>query len=235
MKVINKLTRKNLGEGRDRQMGFGFCKKIDDKTVETVSPISPCKDYLNDVVWSEHTGKSITVYGLSYKPHDIKGDIWYFAVKLCPPFYEDKDYDLETQKKPLSENYKNIVKLLNHVEKLLKLETFSKIYKANDDIFILAIPADWCKYTYSISLYSLLVRMGQFYTGVESPDEFLEKYSNNLDIMLWRNAKKKYKELLKTGFKTQNLEELKGGGNVHNNGFCNTKLWSSSKSDTVIL
>lgn len=225
MKVVDIQSRDKLAEGRTTQMGFAFCKKLDNETVETVQPISPCKDYLNDVVWAEHIKKPVKVYGLDYSPVNIVDSFWYLAIKICktrggseyPRFKEDF--------KNLKKNYQNILKLLNHVENLLKFEDFSTIHKANDDIFVLKVPAKWCQYTYSISLYSLLVRMGQFYEG-ENPDEFLENYNNHLDTSLWTPYKKRFKQIIETGFKEQDLNLLTRPHAVHNEGFCTTKLWS---------
>ena len=51
IQIINKQCRSKLCEGRSYQMGFAFLKKLDNNTFETVQPISPCKDYLNDVIF----------------------------------------------------------------------------------------------------------------------------------------------------------------------------------------
>lgn len=227
MKVIDKLKRDVLMEGRSHQMGFALCKEIDENTLEAVQPISPCKDYLNDVVWAEQTGKEITAYGLHYKPQGLKKPFWYLAFKIQPNKYAgpyNKYEKMEEDKKRLAKNYKNILSIINYVEALLHLEHPSNIYKANDDIFVLRLSEKWCQYTYSISLYSLLVRMAQFNDG-EDPDKFLEDYANNLDTGLWTPYKQKFEKILKTGFKEQDLSQLGGGTKVHNEGFCTTKLW----------
>ena len=65
LKIIDKQNRGKLNEGRNYQMGFAFCKKVSNKVLETIQPISPCKDYLNDVVYSERTGKNVSAYGLN--------------------------------------------------------------------------------------------------------------------------------------------------------------------------
>jgi len=43
--------RNNLAEGRNFGMGFGFLKKLSNTKYKTIMPISPCKDYINDVLY----------------------------------------------------------------------------------------------------------------------------------------------------------------------------------------
>ena len=52
-----------LIEGVKSGVSYGFLNQ----KLETVMPISPCKDYLNDVCFLERYGGEIEVYGLIYK------------------------------------------------------------------------------------------------------------------------------------------------------------------------
>ena len=66
MTITEKHDRNVLIEGRSSGMGFAMLKK--DKTnYETVNPLSPCKDYLNEVVFTENTGYPTKAHGLDYK------------------------------------------------------------------------------------------------------------------------------------------------------------------------
>lgn len=215
--VKDVCDRKKLSEGRNFNMGFAFCKQLSNGTFETVQPISPCKDYLNDVVYTEHTGKPFQACGLSTVKHGIfeNAPHAFLAIKMLPP--KGSVYtDLEASKKRLQQNYKHIETLLNFVE-----EQFSK-YGIDDrtaitptqdpDLFLLAVPLWWCRTTHLISLYSLLVRMGQFWDGTVNPATFLENYNNPLDLSLWipgygAGAYIRYQCMLKYGIRLTSPQE----------------------------
>ncbi|HEY0749830.1 MAG TPA: hypothetical protein VGD26_01665 [Chitinophagaceae bacterium] len=231
--VKDVCNRSVLSEGRTFNMGFAFCKQMDDGSFETVQPLSPCKDYLNDVVYSEHTGKPFMACGLCTKKTGIfeAGPYAFLAIKMLS--HKGREWDgLPEAQARLKKNFKNIEKLLNYVE-----EQFSK-YDLTDrtsitatqdqDLFLLAVPLWWCRSTHLISLYSLFVRMAQFWDGEGSPQAFLDGYNNPLDLHLWRqysgySAEQKYKNMLKYGIRITTPQELAEfqHPNVHSNGILN--------------
>ena len=239
-KVTDVCKRSVLSEGRNYQMGFAFCKEVKPGVFETVQPLSPCKDYLNDVVYSEHTGKPFSACGLKTKKHGLfEKDHATLAIKILNTqsgtwpgsasvgSYEDNVKNLRT-------NYKNIETLLNYVE-----ETFTDqgcldrtVVEESEDkeIFLVHAPLWWCRSTHLISLYSLFIRMGQFWNGGGKPEKFLEEYKVPLDIQLWKpsygsGAYNNYKCMLKYGVRVVNPNELYDrrpeGPNVHGNGILN--------------
>ena len=114
--IVDKEDRMILQEGRGMGMGFAFLK-FEDGVYKTVQPISPCKDYLNDVVYSEATGKVCTVYGLKYNKKDIfnQGKA-FIAMSMCPynggskyPTYDKDVVDLKG-------NIENIQSFINFYE-----------------------------------------------------------------------------------------------------------------------
>ena len=125
MKFINKQNRGILSEGRNHGMGFAFCK-CDGETVETIMPISPCKDYLNDVVYSERSGQDSLNHGLKTTKLGLFEDKQsaYMVASICgrgakkPAAYAGMDGDIEL----LNNNFKNIEKAINWMEDRLKLE-----------------------------------------------------------------------------------------------------------------
>ena len=232
IKITDSQNRGILSEGRNYQMGFAFCKKVTDKKFETVQPISPCKDYLNDVVYSEHTGKKITACGLKYEKTGIFGDNAYLAFKIQPR-QNDKGYEIKQtngvreynkDKENLSKNYKNIQTLLNYVEEGLKVEK-TKVVKGSDGTFLAKADKFWTSKIYLTSLYSLLIRMGQFYDGKKSPKEFLDSYNDSLDLGLWQNAKIKVEKMLGGHLPEQPFDTFKTHSDVHfNSGIVATKF-----------
>lgn len=234
--VRDVCDRTKLSEGRNYQMGFAFCKMLLSGEFETVQPLSPCKDYLNDVVYTEHTGKSFSACGLATVKHGIfdSAPHAYLAIKILRPKgggWPCVAQTFEMAQAELQKNYKNIEKLLNHVEAKFSsqgLDERTAISPTQDEhMFLLAVPLWWCRTTHLISLYSLFVRMAQFWDGTGTADAFLENYKNPLDLQLWapaygRTAKGNYSAMLKHGIKIITPEELfdrnPSAPNVHSNG-----------------
>lgn len=227
--IIDKHDRSKLGEGRTSNIGFGFLQKLSDHKYETAHAPSPCKDYLNDVVYGEHLEVEVTVYGLHYKPQGIFDKVTsYMVMKVFPPnrprpgngqagaYYGGINKTLEEDIKLLETNYKNIEKLINWVEDKIAVKR-TTITKANDDFYLITFDYYWSSQTYLISLYTLLLRMSQIYDGKESPEEFYNNYKHPNDIMLWNQAKPKLMLLLQ-GKKTEQIFDKKTGGNIHGMG-----------------
>lgn len=219
--VLDKQNRSKLLEGRDYQMGFGFLRKTGVRLFETIQPISPCKDYLNDVVFSEATGKPVTAYGLKTgKINLFENEKYaYLGIKILPHKGGGVYPQMEEHIQNLNQNYKNLKKFLNYFDKALSLK-LSQIYQANDNIFVIKFDKAWASYTYSISLYSLLCRLGQFYKGDVSPMDFLKSFKEfNPDVYLCLNSLPKINKILElSSLPLQDMSTLQPGTGVHNFG-----------------
>lgn len=221
LKIIDKQNRGKLMEGRNYQMGFAFCKKVSNKVFETIQPISPCKDYLNDVVYSERTGNPVSAYGLSTKKIDLftRKRKAYLAIKIMDYYGYNGFNKLAQHTENLKNNYANLNKFLNYFEEKLGMSK-TQVAPADNDSFVLILPIGWTKYNYAISLYSLLARVGQFYDGTTDPITFMETYKDfPEDSYLVKSIVPKVKKLLDIGkLPEQNLNDLGSGTNVHNAG-----------------
>ena len=113
MQIINNQDRNILSEGRSNNMGFAFCKVLNGDDYETIQPISPCKDYLNDVIFAENTDKPISAHGLHLKGKQglFEGELAYMAIAMCP--YK---YDNTYNKKELVEDIAKLAKYHKHLE-----------------------------------------------------------------------------------------------------------------------
>lgn len=219
IKLIDKTNRGDLTEGRTYQMGFGFAKKISDFTYVMVTPISSCKDYLNDVVWSEATNKYISVYGLSYTKQNIYDKEYAYIVISILTFKSGEEYqNYQKDVRRLEENYKKLESFINFFEETLTEGIFTEINKIDENKYLVKVPLFFTKGTYLISLYSLLLRAGQFWDGVQNPQDFINNFNASLvDVAMVKQASSKIKKLIKDGYIEQKLEEL-SGYNVHNCG-----------------
>lgn len=225
MVIIDKQDRSKLNEGRNYQMGFAFLKKIAPvRLFETVQPLSPCKDYLNDVVYSEATGEPVIAYGLKTKKENLFHDekYAYLAIKIMTR-KDGGDYgSLQKDIDNLNSNYLTLKSFINYFDTALGLKK-TQIYKANidvDSIFVIKFDKAWAQYTYSISLFSLLLRVGQFYKGDVPPMDFLKSFSAfNPDVYLVQNVLPKINKILELkALPEQDLTTLPPGTGIHNFG-----------------
>lgn len=170
-----------LNEGRSTGIGYAFLKKIDDSTFETVNPISPCKDYLCEVVLTENTGIGTHGCGLSYpKKNDIfSGKKAYLAalVQKSKGGSENHYMNFIEETKLLKANAANTAKLMNYFEEKLGFNERTEVKEANDDMFLVEMPIEWAQSLHATSLYTLLHRLAIHYDGTTDVMDWLTKYS----------------------------------------------------------
>lgn len=199
MKITDNQNRRVLSEGRNNGMGFALLEKKG-PNYETVQPISPCKDYLNEVVFTENTGIPSKGCGLEYlKRLKIFKSRLYMAIKIVPT--KDGSYyysrSLEQDQEMLANNYKNLEIFIRKFEDLLGSRIKTHIKAANDGFFLVRGPMIWRRSTIAISLYTLLIRAGMTYNGKDDPIKFLETFSyNSGDASLIKGALPKIKYIL---------------------------------------
>jgi hypothetical protein len=230
IKIQDKQDRKVLSEGRNYQMGFAFLKKLKKDEYETVQPISPCKDYLNDVIYSEVLDQEITACGLKYKKHGIfDSEKAYLTMKICPPKNGFGTYSngytkerFEKDQENLNTNLDKITEVINWIEQQIGVK-LSKISKANDDMYLIEAPHYWAESTYLISLYTLLLRMAQYWDGKGTVKDFLNNFpQNNLESNMWNQAKVKLM-LFMSGYTVKQEFDKKTGGAIHSYGILHCK------------
>ena len=220
IKLINKQNRGKLQEGRRYQMGFGFAKKVDNNSYELVTPISCCKDYLNDVIYSEAVNKAVSAYGLSYSKQNIYDKEYAYLIISILTDKTGNDYgSLKKDIERLEENYKKLEFFMNSFEETLTEGIFTEIVRIDYNQYLVKVPLFFTKATYLISLYSLLLRAGQFWDGEQNPQEFVDNFNANLiDVSLVKGSASKLKKLIENGYVEQNLEEFTDSYSVHNSG-----------------
>lgn len=198
--------RSKLDEGRSSGIGYGFLKKIDESTFETVNAISPCKDYLCEVILTENTGLGSSGCGLVYpKKNDLfSGKKAYLAAlvqKSKSGYYQDYNQNggYEADKKLLKDNYANTAKFLNYFEEKLGFKEKTEVKEANDDMYLIEMPVEWGQSLHAASLYTLLHRLSIHYDGTTDPMEWLTSYSKTPkeDAYIVKVCLTKIQEILK--------------------------------------
>lgn len=157
-KLVDEISRSHLCEGRNCGIGFVFAKKDGDKYT-TVNGVSPCKDYLNDQVYSEATGKNCHFYGYSGKKLDIfVGGYGFIVMGVMPYKYGAKYADQDDETKWFNDHFLDIQKFINQAEDRLKINGRTTIEKIAENRYLATVPHFWCQYTYLISIWSLFAR-----------------------------------------------------------------------------
>lgn len=203
IEIIDKQNREILSEGRNHGLGFAFCKKLSDDSFETVQPISPCKDYLNDVIAAEKLNLTAQACGLTYVPQKlfVENEPAYLAFKIVG--YQTKNaslaktYNIAPEEVRLHETYRRIQGILNDIEGQLDFKTLSRIERCKDGYFLCTVPYEWITSTYMISLYSLIIRTGQYFTPILRPIDLLMTIPS-MEGQLWVGARMRLDHILKT-------------------------------------
>lgn len=225
IKFINNLQgkRTKLNEGRSQGDAYAFCKRAGPGVFEAIQPLSTCKDYLNDVVWSENTGNSGLFYGLQSKPCGCFGGRYaYIAISILPhagdPNYKHPEHSrlvelllsLCNPKRP---------SLLSQAEEALGVKWKTKFFDAGEGVVIAALPRFWTKYMYLISLWSLLTRLDITYDGKLDLIKYMEAYSWD-DTYIVKGVLPKLQRLIKGERPKQPMPNanLANTFNVHNAG-----------------
>jgi len=222
IKIIDKCPRSVLTEGRNYGMGFALVKPLGDDTYETVQPISPCKDYLNDVVYSEWTGNPFGAWGLSTTKRDIFGGNAFMLISICkmgarsPHEYGEYKTDVSA----LADNLDNLLIFMNWWDNQFKLAVKTSITKVEDNLYLVEFDKWWTKATYRISLYSLLLRIGMYCktkAQASKPNEFMGKIEN-ADRMMISSIKGKIDMLLSGKIPVQDMNKMAGSVSIHDAG-----------------
>jgi hypothetical protein len=206
--LVDKQDRSKLSEGRSAGYGFALCKyDPDGETLTTVQPFSPCKDYLSDVVYSEWVKKPYQACGLSTKYTGIfeNGRAW-LAFRVCgqgcgstienPVKYPGMEKDL----KAIEDGRANAQKLINSIEILLKVPHLTRLYRVTTNCVVAKMDLYWVRWTYRVSLISLLLRNAFYYDGTTDAMAWLKKQSEQgQDAYMLKSAVTHMERAIKEG------------------------------------
>lgn len=209
-KLIDKQDRSRLCEGKTTGIGFALAKK-DGKTLELVGAVSPCKDYLSDQVYSEHSGKPYGAWGYRAVQTGCLKDNVFMVFGYCPSSKTGTAPKEDVEK--LEANIPKILDLLNKIESELGKVALTSIDKLEDNRWVATGDLFWASTTYLISLYSLLVRAGQGYDG--RPFREWLACQNNPEYMTTKCILPKLEKILKREHKPQDFTTTWG---VHDAG-----------------
>lgn len=231
-KIIKEvLDRKVLGEGRNQGIGFAMLQKIDENEFHTVNPISPCKDYLAEVIFTENTGYSTNGCGLDYpeKKNILSEKVSYLVFKNQKTKQSDFNVDgmtFEQFSKDLKEKIPNIINFINKYQRRFSNYVPMKIEEANEEQYLVTFDSRWAMSTMSISLFTLLLRIGKHYKSGTILSFLLNFDKKSIDYSLVNTAFKKilriYESKKLPGIPNLQIEARKKSSSwsPHNLGIC---------------
>lgn len=203
-KVRETGDRMKCNEGRNHQMGFAIMKRWKNGNYTTVNPFLCCRDYLNDWCFTYRTRIKLSNYNVTTKPK-MKlvddGGFFYLGAKIML-HKRDGDYPLmdggmfrkvalkhaygpySADVKRLQNNILNVIALLNFADDQFKVQR-TTVEEAENGVWAFKIDKFWLQYAYRLSMYTLFLRMAQFWNGKGSPLTFLKEFENISDKELW--------------------------------------------------
>jgi hypothetical protein len=221
-----------MNVNKEIQFGYSLCEAnstgmryaILDSRGNIRTKLFRCKDYMQDVYWSEILNKDVVEqYGFKWDGKNTNPvSKQTFVDILMTPCSESTD--------SLQEYTDNLKLLLNTLEKALNFELRSYVTKcSNDDKdIIISYTNEWSKRPYLISLLFLLMRIGIYYDkddNLQNVIDFLysaelknKMFSNDSSQMLNIRSKKKLEEIfINNNLIEQNWSDYTSSSAVHNN------------------
>jgi hypothetical protein len=228
IKLVDNYPRSKLIEGRNYGIGFALAKKTD-TAIELVGPISPCKDYLNDQVYTENTKKPYGAWGYhaSYQGL-LDGEFGYVVIAVLPYFGGSKYGAQDQETAWLNDHTEDIAVFVRRIEELLKIPLLerTRIGKMEENRYACVISKWWLQYPYLISLWGLLVRIAlesSWTPEAGDPMTCLEKCKTG-DSMKMMTAMPKLKHLIEKGVVVQ---DYNAGCGWHDAGICDFEFSKS--------
>lgn len=144
-----------------------FVHRVNDEHYERLHVTVKCRDYLGDILHSEFTGESFSIYGFTTAPKNYKIDR--DAVRLYLNFPSAE----------LCDQFKAHLPLLNRVEKSNKLTPTSYKVVTSTELIVEG-DSKWMDGVFYISLYSYLLKCMAY--RYEKEDNWLEELAKKGDI-----------------------------------------------------
>lgn len=154
--LVETGNRAILAEGRSSGVGFVFAKP-DGNKLTTVNALTCCKDYMNEQVYSEATGRPYARYGYQATKQSIFDTGYgYVILGILGSRYNSDSPDVNAIKW-MNEHLADIQKFINTFEDMLKVER-TELSLIADNRHAAKLAKFWITQTYRMSLWALLVR-----------------------------------------------------------------------------
>lgn len=131
----------------------GFTFALLNDANETMHTEAQCKDYFQDLWWSENRKQATEVWGFKWEPGriDLKAECYRFALRFA--------------KERLDNRVDNLLNFLHIFEQALGYRPCSIQLTADENVLIVTVSSQWFISAPMISAWTTLVRLGLQYTG----------------------------------------------------------------------
>lgn len=161
--------RSDLNEGRDYGIGFSVLKADSANNLKPLFPFTACKDYLNDVIYVEQSGKNIDeVYGFRHEFMNYFQNKKRLILGVAPLQYIegekriDDDYIWENYddcSSYFTNNSENFINVLHYIEIMMNgTSKLTKLLGIVDNTWILELNPIWQTTGPAISFFTLFAR-----------------------------------------------------------------------------
>lgn len=138
-----------------------------------------CRDFLQDALRNQLTGRSDSIYGFKYVPDKdpkVETKTTLMLVKRIPTPTTD------AAKTEFDNMMKSALALVNHYEKAHKLTPRSKLIRAKNDgndqyVYLFKGPGIWSQGAVMIAIYTFLIRLGYFLPKFKNEEELMKEYT----------------------------------------------------------
>lgn len=173
VEVKETKSRAQLIEGRSYGVGFAFLAMLGEGVLETITPFSTCKDYLNDVLWVDKFKRPLHVFGLRLEtiPPIFDQSNLYLGLRYLdtkrngqqrgyPAFYSSWEEERDFFKANISTLQKYINKFEQDFYEALGIKADPSIIFSTKDpeTFIVSLDKIWGSSIPAISLYTAVLR-----------------------------------------------------------------------------
>ena len=135
---------------------------LTDKDYRALHTPTPCKDYLQDIFFTEYTGEASEVYGLHWEQGMFDTSQEFFNLAIMGGNYE------------LESKIPQMEAILQSLDKAQGIPLTTVLPTNNPKIILIKFHKDWTRNGPTLSAYTSMVRIGAYYQG-EEPMEFLKK------------------------------------------------------------
>lgn len=135
---------------------------ITDENYKALHTPTPCKDYLQDIFFTEYTGETSNVYGILWKRGMLDMSQEFFNLAMM-----GGDYELESKVSQMEA-------ILQSLDKAQGIPLSTVLPTTNPKIVVIKFHKDWTRNGPTLSAYTSMVRISAYYQG-EEPMEFLHK------------------------------------------------------------
>jgi len=215
MKIIDEVSSKynlfEIGHGQ-REVQFAF---IDGKTGKTITPFCRCKDYFNDMFFSNKIGKELSIYGFHWKPNQDEGildrNTMTVAVRLRDQ-HTKNIYDLK------EEEIQSVRKLMQQVSNKAGLgRIIVRVCEENKNI-IVYFNRKWADTPYLNSAFFFFIRLGFTYKNGEDILSWYnkgEKFISPNDQFYFKQGSSRIKDILEGKLDLNQKYEMYTNANIH--------------------